>query len=161
MATPSYKADSVNEFIDSQLKLMGGNPKGRVGSIEADECALCILPAKSFRGTNDETEYAISGMCQECQDDTFRVPWDTDERNISWAKAMLAPLKAQAMWGCDWGIYNVDKEAKTLTLTNLAPFDSDGESDEAWVIDMLHKTKKTFAEIGYAVDHQEYYKKFR
>jgi hypothetical protein len=161
MAKPSYKADHVNEFIDSQLKLMGGNPKGRVGSIEADECALCILPAKSFRGLGDEREYTISGMCQECQDDTFRVPWQPDQLNIDWAENMLAPLVAQAKWGCDWGIYDVDKDAKTLTLTSLAPIESDGERDEAWVIDMLHKTKKTFAKIGYDVDHQEYYKKYR
>jgi len=156
MATPSWKADSVNEFIDSQLKEMEGNPKGRVGSIEADECTLCILPAKSFRNDLDKKEYCISGMCQECQDDVFREPWQPDELNIDWAESMLAPLKAQAMWGCDWGIYSVDKETNILTLSNLAPI-----SDEAWVVDMLHKTKKTFAEIGYAVDHQEYYKRYR
>jgi hypothetical protein len=95
-------------------------------------------------------------MCQECQDDVFREPWQPDELNIDWAESMLVPLKAQAMWGCDWGIYNVDKEAKTLTLTNLAPI-----NDEAWVVDMFHKTKKTFKEIGYTVDHQEYYKRYR
>jgi len=156
MAIPTWKADSVNEFIDSQLKELEGNPKGRVGSIEADECALCILPAKSFRFDQDEKEYTISGMCQECQDDIFREPWSPNEESIAWAERMIEPLKVQAKWGWDLGVYDVDKETKILTLTNLAPIE-----DEAWVVDMLHKTKKTFAEIGYEVNHQEYYKKYR
>lgn len=156
MATPTWKAKEVNDFIDQHIKLMKGNPKGRVGSIEADECALCIKPATSFRDGLSQKEYCISGMCQECQDDTFREPWEPGKPEIAWAEGFLVPLKDQAKWGCNWGVYDVNKETKTLTLTMIAP-----HVDEVHLVDMLHKTKKTFKEIDYSVDHHEYYKKFR
>ncbi|MGW8177939.1 MAG: hypothetical protein ACWGQW_03980 [bacterium] len=156
MADPSWKAEKVEEFIDHQLEQMGGNPKGRRGSIRADECALCCKSAKSFRDDLSAKEYTISGMCQECQDDSFVEPWHPGKPEIAWAEGMLDPLRDQAMWGCSWGVYDINKDTKTLTLKSLAPI-----QDDLYLKDMLYKTKKTFKAIGWSTDHEEYYKRFR
>ena len=38
------------------------------------ECPICgdLIDMKSFRSELEIREYRISGMCQKCQDDTFR-----------------------------------------------------------------------------------------
>jgi hypothetical protein len=39
--------------------------------IECDTCISCRGPAKEFRDEVSRKEFAISGFCQECQDEVF------------------------------------------------------------------------------------------
>ena len=67
MAIPSEKSEGIEEYLDK----IAPNPKGRRGSILADECVLCGGPAKEFREEFSRKEYTISGLCQACQDSIF------------------------------------------------------------------------------------------
>jgi hypothetical protein len=80
---PSYKAPE----IDALLKEIIFNGKDRVEVIASGDCLTCDeardLKATSFRDDVSRKEYAISGMCQSCQDDVFGHedeepvdPWD-------------------------------------------------------------------------------------
>ena len=68
---PSYKAPE----IDALLKEIIFNGKDRVEVIASGDCLTCDeardLKATSFRDDVSRKEYAISGMCQSCQDDVF------------------------------------------------------------------------------------------
>lgn len=47
--------------------------KGTVMAVENNCCPLCMEPINvmTFRDKLSEREYAISGMCQSCQDNIF------------------------------------------------------------------------------------------
>jgi len=60
------KATEKSEGIENLLTAMTG--RSRVESVENDICALCGKPATKFNDKLGEREYAISGMCQACQD---------------------------------------------------------------------------------------------
>tara|TARA_R110002050_G_scaffold27377_1_gene71325 strand:- start:230 stop:439 length:210 start_codon:yes stop_codon:yes gene_type:complete len=64
---PSYKSPAINSFLDSLL------PQGRdrVKLIQKDLCVTCLGHAKEFTNELSKREYAISGMCQTCQDKVF------------------------------------------------------------------------------------------
>jgi hypothetical protein len=40
-------------------------------AIEDEVCNLCSEPILSFRDAISKTEYGISGLCQNCQDEIF------------------------------------------------------------------------------------------
>ena len=67
----SFKAPE----IDALLKEIIFNGKDRVEVIASGDCLTCDeardLKATSFRDDVSRKEYAISGMCQSCQDDVF------------------------------------------------------------------------------------------
>ena len=63
MATPSTKSPEMETMLESLF--------GRTTAIQSDTCAFCHKPATAFRDDLSRREYAISGMCQECQDDFF------------------------------------------------------------------------------------------
>ena len=65
MATPTEKSLGVETFLTFN------NPKGRRGSIEADECVQCCGPATLFKDKLSRREFTISGLCQWCQDRAF------------------------------------------------------------------------------------------
>ncbi len=44
---------------------------GRTTAIVSDTCVSCNKPATEFTDAVSEREFAISGMCQKCQDETF------------------------------------------------------------------------------------------
>ena len=44
---------------------------GTKAKIDAGKCPTCGEPAGSFRDDISRKEFAISGMCQECQDSVF------------------------------------------------------------------------------------------
>jgi len=81
---PTYK----NPQIDALLSEIIFNGKDRVTCIKEGTCITCDeaqgLKATSFRDDVSRKEYAISAMCQSCQDDVFGVsdlepdedPWD-------------------------------------------------------------------------------------
>ena len=65
MAVPTEKSLGVEKYLNFN------NPKGRKGSIIADECVQCCGPASTFRDALSRREYTISGLCQGCQDRVF------------------------------------------------------------------------------------------
>jgi len=64
---PTEKSPQIDEF----LKAITG--RDRTQSIKENKCNLCGGEAISFRDVLSTREYAISGMCQRCQDDIFGV----------------------------------------------------------------------------------------
>ena len=81
---PSFKAPA----IDALLSEIIFNGKDRVTCIKEGTCITCDeaqgLIATSFRDDVSRKEYAISAMCQSCQDDVFghgepEEDWDDDE----------------------------------------------------------------------------------
>ena len=69
MATPSKKSPEMETFIDLNAHKMFGHT--RTGSIHNDTCVICGGNASTFEDDLSRKEYAISGMCQECQNKTF------------------------------------------------------------------------------------------
>lgn len=69
MTTPSEKSDEMNAYLDKMSEMLFG--RKRTDSIQKDTCVTCGGPAIEFRNENSSNEYAISGMCQKCQDDFF------------------------------------------------------------------------------------------
>ena len=57
--------------VEALLEAITG--KNRKTTIEASLCMTCDGEAAAFKDKLSEREYAISGMCQSCQDATFGV----------------------------------------------------------------------------------------
>ena len=80
--TPSWKSDTINGELDLLTQIIW-NGKDRQTCIEEGICVTCDeakgLIATSFRDDVSRKEYAISGMCQSCQDDVFGVGEPDDE----------------------------------------------------------------------------------
>ena len=76
---PTYK----NPQIDALLSEIVFNGKDRVTCIKLGICMTCDdahdIIATSFRDDVSRKEYAISAMCQSCQDDVFGVSDDEPE----------------------------------------------------------------------------------
>lgn len=70
MAKPSDKSPDVNKFLDNVAEQLFGN--NRTTSIENDICVICCKMATEFKDEISRKEYTISGMCQACQDETFK-----------------------------------------------------------------------------------------
>jgi len=67
---PAPKAPAIDKALTS---ITG---KDRPTEIKAQRCVTCGEPATTFKDEVSRKEYAISGMCQSCQDDTFtETPW--------------------------------------------------------------------------------------
>ena len=69
---PTTKAAGIEAMIDASLP---PTSKGRIASIVAEVCAWCgdkVNPVR-LRNAVSLREYRISGLCQQCQDDTFGV----------------------------------------------------------------------------------------
>ena len=85
--TPSWKSDTINGELDLLTQIIW-NGKDRQTCIEEGTCITCDeaqgLVATSFRDDVSRKEYAISAMCQSCQDDVFghdepeSDPWDNE-----------------------------------------------------------------------------------
>jgi hypothetical protein len=58
------KAPPLENFLESTF--------GRSTAIKSHTCTICKGPATEFDGPLSIREYTISGLCQECQDKTFR-----------------------------------------------------------------------------------------
>ena len=58
-----------SEGVEKLLTLLTG--KRRPDIIRANRCMTCDGEALEFTDALSEREYAISGMCQKCQDATF------------------------------------------------------------------------------------------
>ena len=69
MATPSKKADQINESLYAVFGI------DRVEAIQGNHCSLagCTNPCEELDFNNDinRREYLISGLCQKHQDEVF------------------------------------------------------------------------------------------
>ena len=63
MAIPSEKSSELTDILEAMF--------GRTTAIKSDTCSFCGFPAKIFRDKVSKTEYATSGLCQDCQDSVF------------------------------------------------------------------------------------------
>ena len=86
--TPSWKSDTMNGELDLLTQIIW-NGKDRQTCIEEGTCITCDeargLIATSFRDDVSRKEYAISAMCQSCQDDVFGVSDDEPYEDEMWA----------------------------------------------------------------------------
>jgi len=62
----------VATLDDISKSLFGGH--SRSTSIASATCVICGENASSFRDALSKREFAISGLCQECQDSVFGAP---------------------------------------------------------------------------------------
>lgn len=58
-----------SEGVESLIRATAG--KDRRSTILSRSCMLCNQDAVEFRDELSRREYAISGMCQKCQDKVF------------------------------------------------------------------------------------------
>lgn len=68
MPEPSEKSPQIESFLEDNF--------GRTTAIRGGKCVFCTDPNMNFRDEISRKEYAISGLCQRCQDEVFK---DTDE----------------------------------------------------------------------------------
>jgi len=70
------KATEINRAIERIISRTSLDPKGlsRAELVKADLCALCPVESVSqrLRTHQDQNEYQISALCQNCQDEIFR-----------------------------------------------------------------------------------------
>jgi len=64
--------------IEALLTLISG--KDRCKTIRANKCTMCDGDANTFRDELSRKEYAISGMCQKCQDKVFKPDTEKKEK---------------------------------------------------------------------------------
>ena len=69
-----YEPTKKDPAIDELLTSLTG--KSRVVQVGTGGCMTCENPNTEFRTELDQREYAISGMCQDCQDRVFGNPED-------------------------------------------------------------------------------------
>ncbi len=68
---PTQKSPGIESALE---RLLGGGPGSRRASIERNICVGCRKLATRFSDTASKREFAISGLCQECQDGVFGNP---------------------------------------------------------------------------------------
>ena len=69
MGEPTKKSAEMESFLDELSQQAFG--RLRTESIKSDVCSFCGGDAAEFKDALSEKEYAISGFCQKCQDETF------------------------------------------------------------------------------------------
>ena len=57
-------------FTKLAANLMGAE---HAQALQEGRCPICKGPIGKFRNALSEKEFAISGMCQSCQDDVFGI----------------------------------------------------------------------------------------
>lgn len=72
MAIPADKNKVIRGL---QSEIMETNVES---SIRVNRCVSCSYPARDFKDEISRREFAISGLCQECQDIAF-APLDEKE----------------------------------------------------------------------------------
>jgi len=96
---PTNKANAINSMLSSVFGV------DRVKTISEGYCASCDytgIIATSFRDDISRKEYAISGLCQSCQDDVFGHGEPDDEPEDPYTDAEAdADTLASAGWGTD------------------------------------------------------------
>ena len=63
------KSPAIEQFLEGFSKDAFG--RSRKESMQNEICVSCGCYAKVFRDEISRREYFISGLCQQCQDETF------------------------------------------------------------------------------------------
>jgi len=69
MVKPIPKSAQVEATLEKISMLLYG--RSRLNCITNDICVMCGSVAKKFRDEISRKEFAISGLCQKCQDKIF------------------------------------------------------------------------------------------
>lgn len=69
MTKPAWKAEGVSKALDGMAQALYGRMRSE--SIQEDICLRCNQPAVEFTDDLSRSEYRISGLCQQCQDEIF------------------------------------------------------------------------------------------
>jgi len=64
------KNEAIESLLDSISTMAWGN--ARSDSLATQRCVMCKGPATEFKDALSRKEYAISSLCQECQDMVFQ-----------------------------------------------------------------------------------------
>ena len=72
---PTPKAPAIESFLTSVLGTARANIIGH------GKCVFCSDPDFNFRDELSEKEYTITGICQKCQDKTFKKKNSDDTYN--------------------------------------------------------------------------------
>ena len=67
---PTKKSPGLKVKLDAFTTEVFG--RSRTASIHDNICVICGREALTFRDALSRKEFAISGMCQDCQDDIFK-----------------------------------------------------------------------------------------
>jgi hypothetical protein len=78
MAKPADKNPEIRNF---QSEIMGTNVEQ---SINANKCVSCGGEAVNFDNAISISEFTISGLCQDCQNDVFQAPEEDDDFEDEW-----------------------------------------------------------------------------
>ena len=62
------KSSEVEQILE---KLSGIIGTPRSVALESETCVMCSGDASTFKDAASKKEYALSGMCQKCQDKFF------------------------------------------------------------------------------------------
>ena len=68
-ALPPHYVDDVMQRLNDLTEL---EAEEIIKQINENKCSWCDCNIEKFRDTNSRTEYLISGLCQDCQDATFK-----------------------------------------------------------------------------------------
>ena len=68
------KPTNKSAAMEAHLSNLAGKP--RAATIQGNSCIICDRPAVEFKNDTSRREYAISGLCQLCQDDLFEAGED-------------------------------------------------------------------------------------
>jgi hypothetical protein len=71
------------------------------------------------------------------------APYEPKPEDLHWARNMLALLQPRGVWASSEGVYQVDKDAKTLTRI--------GEIETPIQLLLHHRTQCVFGQLGYTV----------
>lgn len=65
------KSPQILNFLNDMAEAMSG--KSRTDSLRDGTCVACTEEVGEFRDQLSVKEYGISGLCQPCQDEVFRI----------------------------------------------------------------------------------------
>lgn len=68
---PTYKSKKIEDALTS----LAPSGLSRQEAESLGVCTWCKQEVKGFKDEQSETEYGISGWCQECQDRTFNTEY--------------------------------------------------------------------------------------
>jgi len=70
------KSPEMQAFLDQVTELTFGRKRSQC--LTTRSCVFCGRPAEHFRDAISEKEFGISGICSQCQDETFGGPEDQE-----------------------------------------------------------------------------------
>jgi len=73
------KNQKINQHLDELTKTLNFK-NTRTQALKTKKCVMCTNPNMDFRDQLSIKEYAISGLCQKCQDEFFDTPYNNKDK---------------------------------------------------------------------------------